>query len=63
MVPACQDHSYIFDTQKVFLKIPGFTLVYVLGVYIIFWQSVKDSSKSVLEILKILSIKNSFSIF
>ena len=30
MVVACQVHSYVFNIQKPFLKIPGFTIVYVL---------------------------------
>ena len=30
MVLACQDHSYIFNNPKAFLKIPGFIIVYVL---------------------------------
>ena len=48
MVVACEGHSYVFNTQKAFLKIPGFTLVYVQVVYIISWQStVTPQSKGV----------------
>ena len=31
MVPTCQSNSSNLNTQKAFLKTPGFTIVYVLG--------------------------------
>ena len=31
MVIACQDHSYVFNAQEACFKIPGFTIVHVLG--------------------------------
>ena len=37
---ACQGHCYILNTQKAFLKIPSFTIVYLLGVCILFSQGV-----------------------
>ena len=40
MVVACQGHSCVLNTQKALLKIPGFTIVYLLGVYILFSQGV-----------------------
>ena len=40
---AFHGNNYVINTQKAFLKIPGFTIVYVLGLYIISWQSVVKS--------------------
>ena len=35
-----QGHSYVLNTQKAFLKIPGFTIVSLLAGYISIWLSV-----------------------
>ena len=40
MVIACQGHSCIMNTLKAFFKIPSFTIVYLLRVFILFWWGV-----------------------
>ena len=38
-----QGHSYVFNTQKAFVNIPGFTIVSLLAGYISIWLSVSMS--------------------
>ena len=39
-----QGHSYVLNTQKAFVKIPGFTIVSLLAGYISIWLSVTRES-------------------
>ena len=46
MVVACQGKSYVLNTWKNFLKIPSFTILYLLGVCILFSQGVSSPSRA-----------------
>ena len=40
-----QGHSYVLNTQKAFVKIPGFTIVSLLAGYISIWLSVHQTEE------------------